>query len=147
MMDVDGVLDELSIRRLVDTFCHAVNSRDVLLWGSVWIDDGATFCLGGTDIVGKDAILAGFRSGITAYELLFQAATNGLIEIDRDTATARWSLLEIGQLREGVGKQLVGVCHDEYRRTPDGWRLQRREVEAIYKDEAELSGWMRPVID
>lgn len=146
-MNLEQVVDELSIRRLVDTFCDGVNSRDSTLWGSVWDDEDATFCLGGTDRAGKDAIVAGFTEGIAAYETLVQVAPNGRIEIDGDTATGRWYILELGQLRDGPSSQLVALCRDEYRRTGDGWRLRRREVERIYKGKAALEGWTRPVTD
>ena len=103
-MNLEQVVDELSIRRLVDTFCDGVNSRDSTLWGSVWDDEDATFCLGGTDRAGKDAIIAGFAEGIAAYEMLVQVAPNGRIEIDGDTATGRWYILELGQLRDGSSR-------------------------------------------
>ena len=146
-MDLETIIDELSIRRLADTFCDGVNSRDHELWASVWADDGAIFCLGGNDIVGKDAIIAGFTTGITAYDLLVQVATNGRIEVEGNTASGRWYMLELTQLRNGPASQMVGLCHDDYTRTPDGWRLKRREVERIYKGEAPLGGWSRPIID
>ena len=146
-MDLEQVVDELAIRRLVDTFCDGVNSRDSALWASVWDDEDATFCLGGTDRAGKDAIVAGFDQGIEAHEMLVQVAPNGRIAIDGDTATGRWYILEIGRLRSGGSSQLVALCRDEYKRTSDGWRLRRREVERIYKGEAALEGWMRPVSD
>ncbi|MDA3038751.1 MAG: nuclear transport factor 2 family protein [Actinomycetota bacterium] len=145
-MDLQDVIDELSIRRLVDTFCDGVNSRDADLWSSVWADDGAEFRLGENDIVGKDAIVAGFKSGIVAYDLLVQVATNGRIEITGDTATGRWYMLEITSLAGGADSQHLGLCRDEYTRSADGWRLQRREVERIYKGTAALDGWTRPVV-
>lgn len=146
-MDLEQVADELAIRRLVDTFCDGVNSRDGRLWGSVWDDDGPTFCLSGIERSGKDTIVAGFVDGIAAYDLLVQVAPNGRVEIDGDTATGRWYILEIGRLRDGTSSQQVALCHDQYRRTADGWRLRRREVERIYKGDAALEGWMRPTPD
>jgi ketosteroid isomerase-like protein len=143
-MDLEQVADELAIRGLVDTFCDGVNSRDSRLWGSVWDDESATFCLSGIERSGKDAIVAGFVDGIEAYELLVQVAPNGRVDIDGDTATGRWYILEIGRLRSGSSSQQVALCHDQYRRTADGWRLRRREVERIYKGDAPLAGWIRP---
>lgn len=143
-MDLEHVADELEIRRLVDTFCDGVNSRDGALWGSVWDDESATFCLSGAQRSGKDAIVAGFVNGIEAYDLLVQVATNGRIDIDGDTATGRWYILEIGRLRDGSSSQQVALCRDQYRRTAAGWRLRRREVERIYKGGAALAGWARP---
>ena len=140
-MDLERVADELAIRSLVDTFCDGVNSRDSALWGSVWDDEDATFCLGGIDRSGKDAIVAGFTEGIAHYELLVQIAPNGRIEIDGDTATGRWYILEIARRRDGPTYQQVALCRDEYRRTVDGWRLRRREVERIYReDHADREG-------
>lgn len=142
-MDIEQVVDELSIRRLVDNFCDGVNSRDPLLWGSVWVDDDASFCLNGNDIAGKDAIVAGFVNGISNYEFLLQVTPNGSINVDGDSATGRWYILEIGKLWTGPSSQHVGRCHDNYVQTAKGWRLQRRVVEHLYKGEAALSGWTR----
>lgn len=146
-MDLDQLVDEMSIRRLVDTFCDGLNSRDPELWGSVWAEDGATFCLGGDDIVGKENIVAGFANGITAFELLVQVAPNGRIDLAGDTASGRWYILELGKLRDGSSTQMVALCHDGYVRTSDGWRLERRSVERIYKGEGVVEGWLRPTAD
>ena len=140
-MDLEHVADELAIRGLIDTFCDGVNSRDSAVWASVWDDEDATFCLHGAERAGKDVIVAGFVAGIAAYELLVQVAPNGRIEIDGDTATGRWYILEIAQLRDGPSSQQVALCRDEYRRTGDGWRLRRREVERLYReDHADRQG-------
>ena len=81
-------------------------------------------CVG--DIVGRDAIRGGFESGIVGYDLLVQVTTNGLIDVDGDRATGRWNQLEMAQLQDGSGSQLVALCHDDYLRGPDGWRLRSR---------------------
>lgn len=146
-MDLEHVVDEFAIRRLIDTFCDGLNSRDSALWGSVWVEEGATFCLGGDDIVGKEAIIAGFIAGIVAFELLVQVAPNGRIELDGDTASGRWYILELGKLRDGSSIQAAALCHDEYVRTTDGWRLKRRSVEHIYKGDAAVDGWSRAAAD
>ena len=146
-MKLEQVADEMEIRRLVDTFCDGLNSRDSELWGTVWADDGASFCLGGDDIVGKENVIAGFANGITAFEFLVQVAPNGRIDLDGDTASGRWYILELGKLRDGSSSQTVALCHDQYVRTSDGWRLQRRSVERIYKGDAAVDGWTRPTAD
>lgn len=140
-MDLEHVADELAIRGLIDTFCDGVNSRDSAVWASVWDDEGATFCLHGVERAGKDVIVAGFVAGIAAYELLVQVAPNGRIEIDGNTATGRWYILEIARHRDGPLYQQVALCRDEYRRTGNGWRLRRREVERLYReDHADTKG-------
>ena len=146
-MNLEQVADELSIRRLVDTFCEGVNSRDPDLWATVWDDDNPSFSFGPHNIRGKDAILSGFVSGIAGYELLFQVVSNGLIDINGDSATGKWQLVEISQTRDGTSGQQLGRCCDNYIRSASGWRLQHRAVEHVYKGVAPLGGWMRPTAE
>lgn len=146
-MNLEQVADELMIRRLVDTFCEGVNSRDPNLWATVWDDHNPRFSFGLHDIRGKDAILSGFINGIANYELLFQMASNGLIDINGDSATGKWQLVEISQTRDGISGQQLGRCSDNYIRSTSGWRLQHRAVEHLYKGGAPLSGWIKPTAD
>jgi ketosteroid isomerase-like protein len=146
-MNLEQVADELSIRRLVDTFCEGVNSRDTDLWASVWDDDDPTFSFGLNDIRGKDAIVSGFVRGIAHYKVLFQVFSNGLIDINGDSATGKWQLVEISQALNGASRQQLGRCDDNYIRSASGWRLQHRVVEHIYKGDAPLSGWIKPTAD
>ena len=146
-MNLEQVADELSIRRLVDTFCEGVNSRNIDLWASVWDDDGPSFSFGHNIIRGKDAVVSGFISGIAGYELLFQIVSNGLIDIKGDSATGQWHLVEISQTRNGTSGQQLSRCNDTYIRSISGWRLQHRVVEHIYKGDAQLSGWTSSTAD
>jgi hypothetical protein len=139
-MNLEQVVDELLIRRLVDTFCEGVNTRDSDLWASVWADNDPIFSFGANNIQGKDAIVSGFVSGIAGHELLFQVTSNGLIDIKGDSATGKWQIVEISQTRNGALRQQLGRCDDDYIRTTSGWRLQHRIVEHIYKGDVALSG-------
>ena len=146
-MNLEQVADELSIRRLVDTFCEGVNSRNIDLWASVWDDDSPSFSFGLNNIRGKDAIVSGFASGIAGYELLFQIVSNGLIDINGDSATGQWHLVEISQTRDGGSGQRFSRCNDAYIRSISGWRLQHRVVEHLYKGDTPLGGWISPTTD
>ena len=141
-MNSEQVTDELSIRRLVDTFCEGVNSRDPELWASVWEERDPSFSFGAQTLRGKDAIVSGFVRGIANYDFLFQIISNGLIDLSGDSATGRWQLVEIGRTRAGASSQLLGRCSDSYIRSDNGWRIQHRVVEHVYKGDAPLTGRM-----
>ena len=137
--------DQLAIRDLVSTYCDGVNQRDAALWASVWADEGATWRLRGDDIVGKDAIVALWRAAVAPYEFLVQIAPNGLVEVDGDRATGRWYILESSRLRDGTGGQLVAMYHDRYVRTDAGWRIERRELDIIFRGKDPVEGWAKPI--
>ena len=146
-MKLEQVVDEMEIRRLVDTFCDGLNSRDSELWGTVWADDGASFCLGGDDIVGKENVIAGSRMASPRSSSWCRSRRTA---VSISTATqpraggtsSNWASYETGRQAK------LWLCATtQYVRTSDGWRLQRRSVERIYKGDAAVDGLTRPTAD
>ncbi len=130
-MDLQQLTDERDIRRLVDTYCDGVNRKDGATWESVWADEGASWVLRGPEIEGKAAIRGVWDNGVAGFKRLFQAAHNGVLEIDGDTATGRWYIEERGQFVDGRVHEMVAAYHDRYVRTDAGWRIQRRELQIL----------------
>jgi len=69
------------------------------------------------------------------------------ISVLRSGGRWRWYIVELGKLSDGSSVQMVALCHDRYVRTTDGWRLERRRVERIYKGDAAVDGWVRPTVE
>jgi hypothetical protein len=71
---------------------------------------------------GPDAIADFYRE--VPQALAFTVLSEPAIDIDGDRATGRWNLIVYSQ--HGDAARLTGgVHHDEYVRTPGGWRIAR----------------------
>jgi uncharacterized protein (TIGR02246 family) len=128
---VQAELDELAIRRLVDTYCDGVNTKDAATWGSVWAEEGAVWDLAGRVIEGKEAIVGFWVPAVATYALLVQLAPNGVVEIDGDEATGRWWITEQGVSTSGEVRRMLAAYHDTYVREAGGWRIRSRRLEVL----------------
>lgn len=132
--------DERAIRNLVARYCHAIAERDDAAWAATWAEDGEWRVLGAT-VRGRDAILAHYRKLAAPVRWVVQVAHDGLVEVEGDTASGRWLILEFLQWSDGRGGQNVGRYRDAYVRGPDGeWRFAQRRFHATYLGPADLSG-------
>jgi uncharacterized protein (TIGR02246 family) len=122
--------DELAVRQLVDTYCDGVNRRDVQTWASLWAED-AVWQLPGRRLEGKAAIVELWAATVAGYRWLVQLSPNGIVEVTGDTATGRWYVDEHGALLDGSSRRLLGVYHDRYVRTSEGWRFTERRLEVL----------------
>lgn len=134
-METDGLLarvdrlESLSeIQRLSADYCHGADRRDLDLFLSVWSDDAvwqvnpAVAFIGRTEIA--DAI-------VRQWEFLTRAfhwTSNPQIDIDDVVATGRYQVdAEVLDI-QGTWTAIRGEYLDEYVRTANGWRFQRREA-------------------
>ena len=125
--------DELAVRDLVARYCDAVCRRDAAAWVATWADD-CTWDLGGGRVTrGRDAALALWQSALTRYPWVAQLAPTGTVQVDGDTATGSWWVLELNRLADGTGALHLGHYDDEYARTPDGWRFATRRFAMVYR--------------
>lgn len=82
--------------------------------------DGGPFGL----LKGRQAIYDNLRHGPWKFAAHYYLTP--LIEVTGDTATGRWLLWQVGTLTKGdTPVVLAAVTNDEYRRTPEGWRMSR----------------------
>lgn len=85
---------------------------------AVW--DGGSFGV----LTGRQAIYDNLRSGPWSFAAHYYVSP--LIEVDGDSATGRWLLWQVGTLtKESTPVILSAVTDDEYRRTPEGWRMSK----------------------
>ncbi len=137
-----SVADELEIRNLVARYVDAVNDRDEAAWQSTWCDD-ATWELMGQRLEGTEACLGFLRAAFGSLEAVIQQATGGVIEIDGDEATGRWTISEHAKTTDGTTMLLIGSYSDRYLRTGDGWRFAHRGLVTLYQGPPDLSGHFR----
>ena len=118
--------DEADIRRLTARYSDAVALLDPVGAAAVYAADGRVI-IGEHELKGRPAIEAGMRDTFAQFALLRLVEHGGLIEVDGDRASARWSTLEL-TVRSGADmlNVILGRYDDELLRLPDGWRFGRR---------------------
>lgn len=131
--------DERAIRALVARYCHAIAERDDEAWAATWAEDGE-WALFGATLRGRGAILDHYRKLVAPLRWVMQVSHDGIVEVQGDTATGRWLILEYLQWSGGAGGQTVGRYRDRYARGADGaWRFARRELFPLYLGPPDLS--------
>ena len=118
---------ESAIRRLVSTYCDAVNRLDADAAGCLFAPDAVIRIADYPAISGREAITEGMRQTFAASAYLFQQCDTGLIEVQGEIARARLSVFEVnrraGEDRLGL---IFGFYEDEYALLAEGWRFHRR---------------------
>jgi uncharacterized protein (TIGR02246 family) len=131
--------DERAIRNLVARYCHAIAERDDEAWAATWAEDGEWQVLGAR-IRGRAPILEHYRKLVSGVRWVVQQATDGIVEVEGETARGRWQIVEFLQWKNGAGGQNVARYRDTYARGADGeWRFARRELHAAYLGPPDLS--------
>ena len=122
----DPIGDDAAIRRLVAYYSDAVTHLDAARAASVYADDGCV-SIAGADLYGRAAIEEGMRQSFSAFALLQLIAHGGLIEVDGDQATGRWSTLELTVRWDATDMSCIFGCYDDQMvRLPEGWRFSKR---------------------
>jgi ketosteroid isomerase-like protein len=124
------LVDEDAIRRITDFYSDAITHLDAARAASIYTEDGIVEIVGHRTS-GRDAIEAGMRQSFAAFELLRMIAHGGIIEVDGDSARARWSTIEVGLRRGSSAMHVIfGRYEDALVRRPDGqpygWRFRQR---------------------
>jgi uncharacterized protein (TIGR02246 family) len=126
------VTDEEAIRALVARYADAVNDRDRDAYEATWCED-ATWDLAGSHLDGRAAIVERWLAVMQGFATVVQLVHHGSIDVDGDTATARWSLSEhLVPVGGGDPMLLVGTYRDRYTREGDGWRFAHRDYSVLH---------------
>lgn len=115
---------ESDIRRLKARYLNACDAKDEAVMRGCFTEDAVIDFppLGRFDLDG----LAGIFNQMAATTPITDVhhGHNGEIEIDGDSAKARWNLgFATYDPRENTFRMLASFYTDEYRRTEDGWRI------------------------
>jgi ketosteroid isomerase-like protein len=135
------VSDEEAVRRVLIRYCHLVDARDAAGIAREIFTEDAVDDMGfhGEPAVGRDGIEAMFVRSNETTEASAHFITNWVIDVDGDTAQTDtyvigWTWLHSssheGRLRP-ADFVTVGNYRDQFRRTPEGWRISRRDYRAL----------------
>ena len=124
---VEVVVAENAIRRLISTYCDGVGRRDADAACIGFASDVRVRIAHLPERIGREAAIEGLGRTLSSYSFLHQKCDTGLIDIMGDRARARLGVIEMNQ---AIGSDclnlMTGIYEDEYILLAEGWRFQRR---------------------
>ena len=153
-MNPARIADELAIRVLVDRYADAIVRRDEEAWAKTWADDGVWHVLGEV-AEGREAVVLKWRDLMGRLPFVHQIASGGLLtffesededNVANDSARGRFYVNEYATTPAAgsPGLLTLGVYHDDYIRTEQGWRFQCRRFSPLYMGSPDMSGQVMP---
>jgi 3-phenylpropionate/cinnamic acid dioxygenase small subunit len=131
---VQWLVDRAQISDLLHAFARALDTKDWQAYVETYAEDGVVELPWATV---ERAELAEFVSrDLGRFHATHHISSNHAIEIDGDTARSRSYLLSMHVLDpdDQASQWLAGGWYDnEYRRTPDGWKLTRVQITPVWQ--------------
>lgn len=136
--------DILAITHLAQQYADGVMQRDAEIWGNTWAEQGAWHLSPDMDpVTGRESLKAFWTNVMAGYPQVLHWVQPGLIEVDGDTATARFYVQENIKDAEGQGFRVAGVYNDELIKEAGNWRFAVRRFSVIYRGPVDMSGdWL-----
>jgi ketosteroid isomerase-like protein len=140
MDDLQKLLIERECERLVTRYCHLVDHGQAARIADLFTEDGVWASPEAT-MTGREQIRAGFqRRQDNTARISRHVCCNLLIEVeDADHASGAVYLTlyrhdgdPARRVSPSAAPQVIGEYRDRFERTPDGWRIARREVEVSF---------------
>lgn len=110
-----------------ETFQRAARAQaECFTEDGVW--EGGAF---GGDLIGRTALYDNFLRAPWRYAMHFYQAPS--LTLHGDTATGKWLLWQTA-VREADGEVVLlsGRTHERYRRTAEGWRIERMRFDSLH---------------
>jgi hypothetical protein len=80
------------------------------------------------EVVGHGALSDAFLQIMELFQHVLQLTHNGEVNVDGDAAHGCWYITEYGLTAKQRRTFYIAHYDDDYRRTADGWKFQRRTV-------------------
>jgi ketosteroid isomerase-like protein len=138
----EQVADEVAIRGLAYAFADAVNRGDAGAFEALWDDDGVWEIGAPLHSVaqGSTGIAAQFVKLWDSLEFFVQQVHSGIVTIDGDRATSRWSVQETGRRRDSGPYNNHAFYEDEIVKRDGSWRFLRRNYRYVWLDLKDTIG-------
>jgi uncharacterized protein (TIGR02246 family) len=135
--------DVIAIEQLVARCCDAVARRAWDEVADLYVDDGL-WAPPGMEARGRTAIRDALEQVVGPHPLLVQIASNPMIAVTGDSATARWQIQEVGRDAKDQTITVLGTYDDTLTRTADGWRFTERRFDLLLFATHPSEGMVRP---
>ncbi len=141
--DVATMLDKAAITETTARFADACNTRDIAAFRALWLPDGV-WEIGEpfpARAEGVDDIANLCQTLLGLWEVFVQFTHSGVIEIDGDTAIARWTMQETASSPEADRfYNNFGLYEDTLLRVDGKWLFKHRRYHYMYMDGSPLAG-------
>ncbi|WP_428338951.1 nuclear transport factor 2 family protein [Mycobacterium sp.] len=127
--DAQEACDVIAINHLAAAYAEAVNRGDIAEACLTYADFGELHSPTTEPAVGRDAVTKTVASTTASLEFVYQTVHQGLVEVNGDTARARFPITEWARRQSDARPmQFLGLYDDLCVRTPEGWRFARRNL-------------------
>jgi ketosteroid isomerase-like protein len=139
---VSSPSDHADITELVARFDDAVNRRDVAEFSSLWCDDAVWEIESPMRMTTEGAaqIVATWQQMLGGTRWLFCGSFAGVLQVNGDAATGRWSYIETGTSADGKGYDNRAICEDQYARQGDRWLFRHRRYVYLWLSSEPVPG-------
>ncbi len=132
--------DIQEIQTLAQVYADGVMQRDAEIWGSTFTEDGVWQLPGMDGVQGRETLKGFWTQVMSGYPHVLHWVQPGIINVDGDTATARFYVQENIKDAEGNSFRVAGVYNDELRKEDGAWRFAVRKFDSMYRGPVDMSG-------
>ena len=138
----EGTPDIIKIVNMANKFSDAVNRADAEMFASLWAQEGRWIIEPPMDqqFAGRETMLEALPKMLSLWDFFVQQSPNGLVNIQGDTAYARFYVNETGRSKAGKGHYNLGLYEDKLIREEGQWKFWERHYYYLYLDEREQPG-------
>ena len=137
-IDLQYLIDQEEIKQLRHDFAWHLDTSQPDALADLFTEDGFIDAGPWGRMNDRDAIRKGYRKVFLGGPEFggMHSVTNGRVEIDGDNAKGSWYLLDISCRGEKDDQPIVllGLYHETYRRTPDGWRMTSMTLQSNWSN-------------
>jgi uncharacterized protein (TIGR02246 family) len=119
--------DEDQVRRTLACYCQYLDDGDFDRWVELFCEDALLLFAGRTS-EGRASIRKYMEQVQPPEGRGKHITANILVDVDRDTATARTDYLFVRPTAQGLVLMATGRYHDQLVRDGDRWRFRQREI-------------------
>jgi hypothetical protein len=126
--------DKEALAALVNRYCLTADTDDWEGWAAGWTEDGESAAPLGT-LKGREPITENAAKFHAGNKVRQHTITNMQFEVSGDNATGTASLIFFGvpdESEPGQHYDMGGPYNFQFRRTHDGWRIHRMELDIIW---------------
>ncbi len=133
-MDLQALHDKLEIQELLTRYARGVDSKDWVLWKTVFTDDATLdYSSAGAAVGSRDEVAAWLEAALGTVPMTQHFISNIEIALAGDRAKVRAMFYNPMQLPGVDGLSYCGgYYHHDVVRTPDGWKSERLVEENIW---------------
>ena len=121
--------DIVAIAHLAAAYADGVSRGDIAEACLTYAEDGELHSPTTEPAIGRAAVVETVTRTCATLEFVFQTVHQGLVQVDGDTARARFPITEWARRAADARPiQFLGIYQDECVRTGAGWRFARRTL-------------------